>query len=458
MWTTLRAEAPVDGRRGAAPHHNADVDADVDVEIDADMDAEFRAMQAAAFALSASFMVVFPLLPALQERSGVATAGLGWIATAGFVAALAAQTLIAPHADRGRERLVIKAAIVLIALSTLTFAIGDSIAWFIAGRVAAGLAYGAFTPAAIGMIVRRYPDSPGDRIGRLQAVELGGMAVGPMLAVAGKIAFGVVPTLVIAAVLTVVVAGPALRSRSHTRSSVAHVIPAGPGTGHQITEHHRLIDGVALLRHRSVVAGALVMTAFFIPIGAYDALFPRFLADIGSNDLMIGAALTAFAVPSMFLARWAGRQVDRLGPFRAASWGGAANIVVVVLYGLVRIPIVVVVIGLFESGGQTIVGAAGAAAMGWAVPGRRAATAQGIGEAVATVAAALVAAMAAPLYASGGPMALFFTTATLTAAALCGGVVLARKAVPAEDRVPSVHVANIKPPVRELATARLAFD
>jgi hypothetical protein len=43
-------------------------------------------------------------------------------------------------------------------------------------------------------------------------------------------------------------------------------------------------------------------------------------------------------------------------------------------YGVVRVPMVIVVIGLFESGGQTIVGAAGAAAMGWAVPGRRAAT------------------------------------------------------------------------------------
>jgi MFS family permease len=416
-------------------------------------DAEFRALQAAAFALSASFMVVFPLLPALQDRSGIATADLGWIATAGFVAALVAQTLIAPHADRGRERLVINAAVVLMALSTLTFAIGDSIAWFVAGRIGAGLAYGAFTPAAIGMIIRRYPDFPGQRIGRLQAVELGGMAVGPMLAVAGKLVFGVVPTLVIASGLTVVVAGPALlarAARADRRATGALAAPVG-------IEHPRLIDGLALLRHRSVIAAALVMTAFFIPIGAYDALFPRFLADIGSSDLMIGAAMTAFAVPSMLLARWAGRQVDRLGAFRAASWGGAANIAVVVLYGLVRVPMVIVVIGLFESGGQTIVGAAGAAAMGWAVPGRRAATAQGVGEALATIAAASVAALAAPLYAAGGPMALFFTTAALTAAALCSGVILARKAVPAEERVLAATVGGLdRAPVRELATAGYA--
>ena len=404
-----------------------------------------RALRAAAFAISASFMVVFPLLPALQERADIDTAQLGWIATAGFVAALVAQTLVAPHADRGRERLVINGAIVVMALSTLTYAIGDSIGWFIAGRIGAGLAYGAFTPAAVGSIIRRHPDAPGRRIGRLQAVELAGMAAGPVLAVAGKMTVGVVATLGLAAVLTLVVALPALLSPSPGgRLVVADRVARG--------DHATLLSGARLLRHRSVIAAALVMTAFFIPIGAYDALFPRYLADIGSSDWMIGAAMTAFAVPSMFLASWAGRQVDRLGAFRAASWGGTANIAVVVLYGLVRVPMVVVVIGLFESGGQTLVGAAGAAAMGWAVPGRRAATAQGVGEALATVAAALVAATAAPLYAAGGAAALFFTTAALTAAALTAGVRLSRGARPAEERIriPAPQ------PTRDLVTASYA--
>lgn len=394
-----------------------------------------RSLEAGALAISASFMVVFPLLPALQDRAGISTAQLGWIATAGFVAALVAQTLVAPHADRGRERLVINGAIVMMAVSTLLFAVGDSIHWFIAGRIGAGLAYGAFTPAAVGLIVRRFPDSPGRQIGRLQSIELGGMAIGPVLAVAGKVAFGVVPTLMIASVLTLVVGLPALLAKPADITS----LPA------ETAQHASLADGVRLLRHRSVIAAALVMTAFFIPIGAYDALFPRFLADLGSSDWLIGAALMAFAVPSMFLASWAGRQVDRLGPFRAAARGGAANIAVILSYGVVRVPMVIVIIGLFESGGQTIVGAAGAAAMGWAVPGRRAATAQGIGEALATLAAALVAAMAAPLYAAGGAAALFVTTAVLTAAALCGGVRLSRAGVPVEERV--VQPAPLTQPV-----------
>lgn len=108
---------------------------------------------------------------------------------------------------------------------------------------------------------------------------------------------------------------------------------------------------------------------------------------------------------------------------------------VIAAYALVRMPVVIVAIGLFESGGQALVGAAGAAAMGWAVPGRRAATAQGLGEAVGTVAGALMAAFAAPLYAVGGPAALFGVTAVLTALALSAGVRLGAEAQPVEHRL-----------------------
>ena len=393
-----------------------------------------KALNAGAFALSGSFMVVFPLLPALQERAGISTAQLGWIATAGFVAALVAQLVVVPHADRGRERLVISAAVVTMALSTLMYAFGNSIGWFIAGRIGAGLAYGAFIPTAVGLIVRHCPDRHGERIGRLHSLDLAGMAVGPMIAVIGKLTIGIDATLIAASLLTVVVAMPTLLTRW----------PAAPAPADgSAVVHPPMRATIALLRHRSVVAAALVVAAFFIPIGAYDALFPRFLTDLGAPDWMLGLALLAFAVPSIFLAGWAGRLVDRVGPFVAAGRGGVANIVVIAAYAMVRVPMVIVAIGLFESGGQALVGAAGAAAMGWAVPGRRAATAQGLGEAVGTVAGAVMAAFAAPLYAFGGPAALFGVTAVLTGVALTSGVRLGAEAEPVEHRLATPAPATV---------------
>ncbi|MEO6122503.1 MAG: MFS transporter [Ilumatobacteraceae bacterium] len=400
-----------------------------------------RALELGAFAISGSFMIVFPLLPALQERSGISTSQLGWVAAAGFVAALVAQLVIAPLADRGYERRVLAGAVIAMAFATVLCVVPGGLIGLILGRIGTGVAYGAFKPAATGMAIRLFPDAPGERIGRLQALDLAGMAVGPLLAVAGKIAFGVVPTLVIASALTLLVGLPSL-ARS---TSIVSLVPMAMAMGAS-ERHDGPLAAIGMLRHRSVVAAALIVTAFMIPIGAYDALFPRYLTDLGSSDLMLGIALTAFALPAMLLATWCGRQADRLGPFRAAARGGAANVAVIVAYALVRIPMLIVFIGLVESGGQTLVGAAGAAAMGWAVPGRRAATAQGLGEAVGTIAAAGVALIAAPLYGAGGPTALFLVTAALTTVALSAGVRLGLRSRPVDvgqetaivQRVPDV--------------------
>ena len=395
-----------------------------------------RALELGAFAISGSFMIVFPLLPALQERSGISTSQLGWVAASGFLAALVAQLAIAPLADRGYERQVLAGAVIAMAFATVLCVVPGGLVGLILGRIGTGIAYGAFKPAATGMAIRLFPDAPGERIGRLQALDLAGMAVGPLLAVAGKIAFGVVPTLLIAGSLTLVVGLPAL-ARS---TSIVSLAPSALGAGGR---HGGPLAAIGMLRHRSVVAAALVVTAFMIPIGAYDALFPRYLADLGASDLMLGIALTAFALPAMLLATWCGRQADRLGPFRAAARGGVANVAVIVAYALVRIPMLIVFIGLVESGGQTLVGAAGAAAMGWAVPGRRAATAQGLGEAMGTIAAASVALIAAPLYGAGGPTALFLVTAGLTAGALAAGVGLGLRSQPVEVGFGAEHVQRI---------------
>jgi MFS family permease len=48
---------------------------------------------------------------------------LGLVAAAGFVAALVAQLMLAPHADRGRHRLVIGGAVVTMALSSLVYVV-----------------------------------------------------------------------------------------------------------------------------------------------------------------------------------------------------------------------------------------------------------------------------------------------------------------------------------------------
>jgi hypothetical protein len=275
------------------------------------------------------------------------------------------------------------------------------------------------------LLVRAHPEAPGARIGRLQALNLAGVAVGPLLAVVAEMAIGVVPTLVLTAVLTAAAGYPVLTHRFESMGV------------HANTHGEPLWRAIGMLRHRAVLAAALMVIAYMLPIGAYDALYPVFMKDLGAPDWLLGVALALFAVPAGLLATWAGRYADRIGAFRAGARGGLANVSIIVLYGIITSPFAIAAVGLVESGGQAVLGAAASAAMGFAVPGRRAVTAQGVGEASGTVAGALIAIASAPLYAWGGAPALFFVTATCTLLALVGGWALGRSAQPIEDRVPS---------------------
>ena len=65
--------------------------------------------------LSSGSFVIFPLIPALQSTLGVSTAEIGYLAAAGFGAALIAELLVAPAADRGHARLMAVAGVLLVA-------------------------------------------------------------------------------------------------------------------------------------------------------------------------------------------------------------------------------------------------------------------------------------------------------------------------------------------------------
>jgi len=67
--------------------------------------------------LSSGSFVIFPLIPALQSTLGVSTAEIGYLAAAGFGAALIAELLVAPAADRGHARLMAVGGVLLVAAS-----------------------------------------------------------------------------------------------------------------------------------------------------------------------------------------------------------------------------------------------------------------------------------------------------------------------------------------------------
>jgi MFS family permease len=370
---------------------------------------------AAAFLMASASIAVFVLLPDLQAELGLSTASLGPIAGASFLAGFAAQLLLAPLADRGWEQRLLVGSLVLAALSLLGTALATNATTLVAMRATEGLALGAFLPATRAIVSRTAGAQLGQRLGRLSAAEFAGIAIGPLVA-AGIAATWSADAALITLAVVALAAVPVV-------NKVVCSLPANAPPARLDTPR----SGLDLLRQRKVWAALLLTVAVTIPVGAYDTLWARYLTDHGAGTLVIGASLTVFAIPYVLLAGRAGRLSDRIGPLPAAALGLVTMSVVIVGYGLLTNVGIIIAIGLVESTGQALAAPASQAAASRSVPVARAGTVQGLAGAIGTLAAGLVALVAAPVYAGVGQAGLFIGTAMLVLAVLALSALLTRR-------------------------------
>lgn len=358
--------------------------------------------------LSAGNSVVFPLLADLQAAHGLPTWGLGILSAASFLSALAGQLVLAPLADRGRERLLLLGGLGLTVVALVGLAAGSELWHFVAARGVEGLALGSFLPAARSVVIRASSGEVGRNLGRLSAGEFTGFTLGPVvgaalaswgtlatpfLALAGAVAaataaFAVRPTWFV---------GPVRRQGSQRRR-----VGAPPGAT------------LALLRRRAVVVAALLVLALTLPIGVYDALWAPYLSERGASTFFIGLSFTLYGIPYVALASTGGRLADRFGPVPVAFTAVVVLAPILALYGLLARPGLILLVSMVEGTVQAAAVPAMQLAMAQATPPDRLAAGQGLAGAVQYAGAAVAAALAAPLYGLSGPVALFATTAVVT--------------------------------------------
>lgn len=401
--------------------------------------------------LSAASFVIFPLIPSLQDNLGVSTAQIGYLAAAGFGAALIAELIVAPAADRGHARLMAIIGVVMVAGSLALSALATSGLQLIAGRAVGGFGFGIFVIAASALLVRHDHARSGELLGRLGAGELAGIALGPLasglaLAVAGpSVILAVAAGVVMLALVPVLLgfreaaATDAEPSRSRTRFDGDHAHPETGGIaagvlGFDVTDADRTQrfgsaaprTGLDLLRSPRIVGIVLLYAAVMIPTGAYDGIWPRYMADIGAGPVLIAASYAIFAVPYVLLAGWAGRLADRRGGV-SAFWRGLIILLpMIALYAVVGNPFVATGMGLIESTGQALAFVGAAAAMAHAVDPARAGTAQGLLRGIGLAAATVAAAVSGVAYQAGGQALLFGGTAVVVAVVAGVGLLLAR--------------------------------
>jgi len=390
--------------------------------------------------LSGASFVIFPLIPSLQGSLGVSTAEIGFLAAAGFAAALVAELLVAPLADRGHARLMAIAGVLLVASSLALSAFAGEGWQLIAARGVGGFGFGIFVIAGSALLIRSDPRRSGELLGRLGAAELSGIAIGPLASGAALSFAAPAAILATAAIIVLLALIPVFMgfreaqpsSRINDPHSATGGIAAGV-IGFDGTDADRGLrlgaaprSSLDLLRSKRLIGIVLLYAAVMVPTGAYDGIWPRYMADIGAGPLLTAASYAVFAVPYVIVAGWAGRLADRRGGVSAFARGLAILLPIVGIYAFVGNPWVATGMGFVESTGQALAFIGAAAAMAHAVDPARAGSAQGLLRGIGLVAATIAAAVSGLAYEAGGQLLLFGGTAIAVAVIAVLGLLLAR--------------------------------
>ena len=162
-------------------------------------------------------------------------------------------------------------------------------------RTGQGVCSGAYVPALLAAVSDLTPAGRrAERFSQLQAAELVGLLVGPMI---GGVAALWRSSAIFLVTGLAVLAGVVVQAR----------IPVTRGRRHRA--------GAALApgwwRARGVAVPAIALAAIGAAFAMYDVVWPQYLQTRGAGTVLIGLSISLFAVPMLILATPGGRLSDR---------------------------------------------------------------------------------------------------------------------------------------------------
>lgn len=380
-------------------------------------------VMAVTLTLDAGNGAVFGLIAEIQRVHGFSTPQLGLISGALFAASLVGLLGLSHLADKGHARTMLLAGVGLGGLGTLWFGVADRLWEFVAARVVTGIAFSLFISAGRSVVARLDPLRAGENLGRLTAAEVAGFLCGPVvgafLADAGGLSlpFFVLGGAALAALVVFAVVFPS--------------VPEPPGVGRQ---RYLELTGLDLLGHRRVLAAALLALAVFLPVGAYDAIWSKYLTDLGASLTFIGVSLSLYGVPLILLSGRGGRLVDAWGPMVAARRAILLTVPIIVAYGFMPNYWLVALVAIVEAVVAAVANPSATAAMAAACPPSRVGAGQGLAAAFGLTGSGLLASAAPWVYDRWGPGALFAGVGAIVTTVAAAGFALdagARRLMPA---------------------------
>ena len=368
-----------------------------------------RSLYLVAGVTMAGVSSVFALLAEIHNTYDIAERNLGWIAGAAFVGALVTQLSLSRYADRGHGGLLMRLGVIASAAGLLWFGFADELWQFIAARAVLGTGIGVIVPAARRFIIVSAGADQGRQLGAFYGAYIAGFVIGPPLAGALTVAFDVRAPFLMLGMVT-----------GLTFFSIRRLeIPAADVDVHSAKGVLR-----KLIRSREMVAALLVVISFRYSVGVFEPLWAPHMDNLGASTMIVTLSLSAFALPMVVMARWAGGLSDRHSPRLTSLLSALATVPLMASYGwITAVPVLFVAMlphGIMEA----IQSPGSQAAVANAAPVDDAASAQGLGEAMGSAASMIGALTAAPLYAWLGPGPAFLIGALTMAGLLCASWLL----------------------------------
>ena len=345
------------------------------------------------FSTAAANSVVFASMSELQEKYRYADSALGLIAGTGFALGLVVQLFVAPLADRGHGRKLIQVGLALAGIGSVVFVFGDSLGWFIVGRAIVGASLGCTFPAVRALAANLDPDRSAERLGAVAGTEIAGFVTGPLIGSLLIDPFGLDTTFLVFGAMAVF--------------ALVVIMPREFPELVKTSESDK--SSLDLLRLPEIRVALLLTLAVTFPTGMFDALWDRFLDDLGGNNAMTGLTFAVYGLPFILFSSRAGKLIDKRSPVAVALWLVIPVSLMTMTYGFFKSPWLILCLGLIEGTIQSAIAPAGMAAIAKAAPLGRASAAQGLSGSVNVFGQMLAAFIAPSIYGKYGALTTFMS-------------------------------------------------
>ena len=369
-------------------------------------------LQIAMGVLASGYGVMFTMLDDWRAEYGIQETGLSMIIAVGFFTSFIAQLTIAPYADRGHARKLMTFGMAANAAGALIMAFGSSLPMFLLGRFVMGVGAGIAIPAIKRIVIVSDPENMGGNLGRGVSIEVGGFAIGPVIAALTVDSINLAAPFILIAVL-ITIAGVIIARLDITETAIE-----------DRTEERFAID---LLKNRAVLGSILVGVALYVMIGVYDSLWVIIMDDLKAPHWVGNAGVALFGLPWIFFGALGGRIAQKHGPLRVSAFGLALGSLYMTSYGFMTMPYLMLGVGLTQSMLDSLTVTGIGVAVAQATPPERQAGASGLLGGLQTLMGGVAAMSAGTMYEHFGQKFAFTATGVAMAILVSLGCFLVGK-------------------------------